>query len=171
MDALRWRKVLVVQTSFLGDTILTLPLISEIRRRFPKANITLLCTSQARDLLAGHPDLDAVIVDDKRRVDGGLLGLWRKARRLKGEGFTMALSPHKSFRSSLLLALARIPFRVGFRESKGSFLFHARVKRNSARHDLERTLSLLEAFNIRAEECRRDIRLHVDPRTQETVDQ
>ena len=171
MDPLRWRKVLVVQTSFLGDTILTLPLISEIRRRFPTANITVLCSLQARELLAGHPDLDAVIVDDKKGVDRGLLGLWRKARSLRGEGFTMALSPHKSFRSGLLLALARIPFRVGFRESKGWFLFHARVKRNSARHDVERTLSILEAFDIRAEECRRDIRLGVDPRTQEAVDQ
>jgi len=171
MDPIRWRRILVVQTSFLGDTILTLPLISEIRRRFPNANISLLCSPQARDLLVGHPDLDAVIVDDKKGGDRGWLGLWRKARSVRKEGFTMALSPHKSFRSALLLALARIPLRVGFRQSKGWFFFHLRVRRDSARHDVERNLSILEAFDIRPEDCRRDVRLRVDPRAQESVDE
>jgi lipopolysaccharide heptosyltransferase II len=156
-----WGKVLIVQTSFLGDTVLTLPLIAEIKRRFPAAKVTLLSTPLGKELLDGSTALDEIIVDDKRHADKGWWGLWRKARALKAGGFTLALCPHKSFRSALLLFLARIPHRVGFRQSKGWFLFHSLANRNEQRHDVERNLSILEVFGIKAEDCRRTVEFPV----------
>src|ERR687891_113832 len=148
MNPRLWDKVLIVQTSFLGDTVLTLPLLSEIRCRFPRAKISLLCSPQAKELLSEHPALDEIIVDEKRKADRGWIGVWRKAKFLRAKGFTMALCPHKSFRSGLLLFLAKIPCRVGFRQSKSSFLFHVRVNRKGGRHDAERILSILEGVGI-----------------------
>lgn len=156
MDA-RWQHVLVLQTSFLGDTVLTLPLISEIKRRFPSSHLSVLCTPLARELLQDYPDIDEIIVDDKKGADKGLRGAWRKGRVLKRKGYTMALAPHKSLRSALLLTFARIPYRVGFRESKGCFLFHARAQRKTGRHDVERTLSILQPFAIDVEDCQRTL--------------
>jgi heptosyltransferase-2 len=156
-----WENVLVVQTSFLGDTVLTLPLLSEIKRRYPAGKLTLLCAPVAAELLGSHEVIDEVIVDDKRRQDGGILGLWRKAKVLEQKKFTLAISPHKSLRSALLLFLARIPRRVGFRQSKGAFLFHDLADRNPGRHDVERNLSILQPLGIPTETCRRGIDLPV----------
>jgi len=161
MGGKEWSKVLIVQTSFLGDTVLTLPLISEIKRRFPAANLTLLCTPLGKELLAGQPNLDEFIVDDKRGADKGWSGLWRKARALRAEGFTLAICPHKSFRSALLLFLARIPRRIGFRQSKGWFLFHSLASRGEFKHDVERNLSILSPFGIEPKDCHRAIELSV----------
>jgi heptosyltransferase-2 len=169
MDPRIWEKVLVVQTSFLGDTVLTLPLLAEIKRRFPKSKLSLLCTSLGQELLSDHPAVDEIIVDDKKKIDRGWIGLWRKANLLRDKGFTMALCPHKSFRSGLLLFLARIPFRVGFAQSKSSFLFHVRVNRIAERHDVERTLSILEGLGIRTEECDRALDLPIRAETREEV--
>lgn len=169
MDPIRWNKVLVVQTSFLGDTVLTVPLLSEIKSRFPQTKLSVLCNPQARELLRDHPDIDEIIVDDKRRADKGWLGLWRKADMLKARGFTIALSPHKSFRTALLLFLAGIPYRVGFYQSKGWFLFNARVTRDAYRHDVERNLSVLKAFGIEPEECNRTLQLETLAAVDETV--
>ncbi len=155
----RWRKVLLLQTSFLGDTVLTLPLLSEIKRRFPSSHLSLVCGPLAGELLRNHPEIDEIIVDDKKGEDKGLRGMWRKAKMLRGNGYTMALTPHKSLRSALLLYFARIPYRVGFRESKGWFLFHARVRRKTGSHDVERTLSILQSFGIALEDCRRTLEL------------
>jgi heptosyltransferase-2 len=166
-----WEKVLVVQTSFLGDTVLTLPLLSEIKRRFPSSQLSLLCTPLGQALLTGHPAVDETIVDDKKSADRGWLGLWRKAKLLRKKGFTLALCPHKSFRSGLLLFLAKIPYRVGFAQSKSSFLFHVRVNRNAERHDVERTLSILEGVGIRTEECERLLDLPISAETREEVAQ
>jgi len=170
MDPRTWKKVLVLQTSFLGDTVLSLSLVSEIKRRFPKTNLSLLCSPSARDLLESHPDIDEIIVDEKKGVDQGWRGLWRKARSLRRMGFNAALSPHKSLRSALLLFFAAIPYRVGFKQSKGWFLFHQRVNRDSTRHDVERNLSVLEAFGIKPEDCGRDQTLPVSDSTRQTVD-
>ncbi len=166
MDPRIWDKVLVVQTSFLGDTVLTVPLLYEIKRRFPKSKLSLLCTPLGQELLSDHPAVDEIIVDDKKKRDRGWTGLWRKAGLLRRQGFTMALCPHKSFRSGLLLFLARIPLRVGFAQSKSFFLFPVRVNRNAKRHDVDRTLSVLEGLGIRTEECERvlDIPITADAR-------
>jgi heptosyltransferase-2 len=161
MTSADWNNVLVVQTSFLGDTVLTLPLLSEIKRRYPAGKLTLLCAPVAAELLSSHEVIDEVMVDDKRRQDAGILGLWRKANVLEQKKFTLAISPHKSLRSALLLFLARIPRRVGFRQSKGAFLFHALADRDPRAHDAERNLSILKALDIPTEACRRDINLPV----------
>src|ERR1043166_1302346 len=153
MDPGKSEKILVLQTSFLGDTVLSLPLMTEIKRRFSQARLTLLCSPAGKELLRDHPGFDAVLVDDKRGVDKGWLGLIRKAQELRRMGFSAALTPHKSLRSALLLFLARIPNRIGFRQSKGWFLFHQRVNREVGRHDVERNLSVLKAFEIHPEDC------------------
>ncbi len=162
-----WKNVLVVQTSFLGDTVLTLPLLAEIKRRYPAGKLTLLSAPVGSELLGSHPGIDEVIVDDKRHEDAGVMGLWRKAKFLEQKKFTLAISPHKSLRSALLLFLAKIPYRVGFRQSKGAFLFHALANRNPLRHDVERNLSILEALGIPTQECRQSMDFCVSPDSKE----
>jgi heptosyltransferase-2 len=73
-------------------------------------------------------------------------------------------------RSALILYLAAIPHRVGFRESRGWFLFQQRSERNPALHDVERNISLLQAFGVRPEQCRRELDLPVSAATQRSVD-
>src|SRR5213594_2108460 len=138
--------VIVAQTSFLGDVVLTTPLVSALRRRLAPRRLAVLVRPEAVPLIAGHPDVDDILVDDKRGRDAGVLGFLRTARRLRRERFDLAVSPHRSLRTALVLAAARIPRRVGFRESRGAFLYHVRVPRDRRRHDVERNLALLDAF-------------------------
>src|SRR5438034_143411 len=144
--------LLVAQTSFLGDVVLTTPLVSALRRRLMPRRLALLVRPEAVPLVAGHPDIDQVLVDDKRGADRGALGWLGTARRLRAERFEVAVSPHRSLRTALVLAAAGIPRRVGFRESRGARLFHERVPRDRGRHDVERNLALLAPFGGDAEE-------------------
>src|SRR5207253_194290 len=84
------------------------------------------------------------------------------ARRLRRERFDLAVSPHRSLRTALLLTAARIPRRVGFRESRGALLYHTRVPRDRRRHDVERNLALLEPFGAPLPAAPR-LHLAVDP--------
>src|SRR5262245_13958489 len=138
--------LLVVQTSFLGDVVLTTPLVTALRRQLRPRRLAVLVRPESAAVLAGHPDIDEVLVDDKRGADRGVRGLWRAAQRLRAERFDVAVSPHRSWRTALLLTAARIPRRVGFRQSRGAFLYHERVARDRRRHDVERNLALTAAF-------------------------
>ncbi|MCZ6907320.1 MAG: hypothetical protein O7G28_08560, partial [Deltaproteobacteria bacterium] len=65
-------RILVVQTSFLGDVVLTIPLLAEIKRRFPEAELSVLCTPDAKSLLLDNPDIHEIITDDKRGAERGI---------------------------------------------------------------------------------------------------
>src|SRR2546430_2546924 len=154
--------LLVAQTSFLGDVVLTTPLLAELRTSLRPRRLAVLVRPEAAPLLAGHPAVDDVLIDDKRGRDRGLRGLARVARRLRRERFDLAVSPHRSLRTALLLTAARIPRRVGFRESRGALLYHTRVPRDRRRHDVERNLALLEPFGAPLPAAPR-LHLAVDP--------
>ncbi len=140
--------VLVVQTGFLGDVVLATPVLAELKRQWPMARITVLVRPEAAPLLRGHPYVDAVWTDDKRGRERGPRGLWRVAGRLRRGGFDCAVGLHKSLRTALLLALARIPLRVGFRQSAGWFLYHRRAALPASAHAAQRQLALLGALDF-----------------------
>ena len=171
MAAVDWDNVLVLQTSFLGDMVLTLPLIAEIRRRFPVKKLSLMCTPLGKELLQDHPAIDEIIVDDKKKQHRGWRGLHSQAAALLQQHFTIALTPHKSARTAYLLYRARIPQRIGFRQSKGWFLFNHRAERDPSRHDVERNLSVLEPLGVRVEDCVREIELVPPPEIDKQVGQ
>jgi heptosyltransferase-2 len=144
--------VAVLQTSFLGDVVLTTPLLTALRASLRPARLTVVVRPEAVPLLAHHPCIDEVFVDDKRGRDRGLGGAVRVARRLRARRIDVAVSPHRSLRSALVLAGAGVGLRVGFQDSRGAFLYHLRVRRERVRHDVERNLGLLSAFGVRPEE-------------------
>lgn len=146
-------RLLVAQTGFLGDVVLTTPLLRALRRILTPASLTMLTIPQAKALVEHHPDVDQVLVDAKRMDGRGVGGLIRTARSLRQKGFTLAVAPHKSLRTALLLALAGIPHRIGFHQNAGRFLYHRTAVRESQSHEVERILSLTRAFGIDPKTC------------------
>ena len=59
--------ILIVKLSAIGDVIHTLPSLAALRRCYPDADITWVVEEAAADLLAGHPDLNRVIVSGRKR--------------------------------------------------------------------------------------------------------
>ncbi len=135
-----FKKILVMQTAFLGDSLLTIPLLRRLKDILPGASVTVLTLAKTADIFRG--DCDEVLLDEKRGVHGGLTGPWRIAAELKARDFDLAIIPHRSFRSALIAKLAGIPRRVGFDSSAGSFLLTDTVPFSWLMHDLERNLSL-----------------------------
>lgn len=137
-----FRKVLVMQTAFLGDSLLTVPLLRRLKETLPGASVTVLTLAKTADIFRGTPWVDEVLLDDKRGVHGGLAGPWTIAGELASRGFDLAVIPHRSFRSALIARLAGIPRRIGFDSSAGSFLLTDTVPFSWTMPDLERNLSL-----------------------------
>ncbi len=136
-------KILLVQTSFLGDTILSTPVIVAIKHLYPHADLWMMTTPLAADLVRRDPLLAGVIPLNKRAGDAGLSGLVRMSRKLKSMGFDRVYSLHRSYRTSLLLWMARIPLRIGCRDARGRFLYHRLKPRDFNQHDVLRNLSIL----------------------------
>ena len=136
------KNALVLQTSFLGDSLLTLPLLRRLKESLPGARVSVLTLPKNGDVFRNSPWVDEVLLDDKRGSHAGPLGAWRIAAELRRRGFDLAVIPHRSFRSALVAWLAGIPRRVGFAASAGRFLLTDAVPFAWLTHDLERNLAL-----------------------------
>jgi heptosyltransferase-2 len=137
-------KILIVQTSFLGDTILSTPVIAALKKIYPDSELWMMTTPLYTALVKKDPLLTGVIGYDKRKTDKGFKGLFAMAEKLRSMGFSKVYSLHRSYRTSFLLFLSRIPRRIGFREAKLRFLYHETWPRNPAEHDVLRNLSILK---------------------------
>ncbi|MBI1967010.1 MAG: lipopolysaccharide heptosyltransferase II [Gemmatimonadetes bacterium] len=130
----------VVQTAFLGDVVLTTPLLAALAERHGPVDV--VTTSAAAPLIETHPAVRRVIPYEKKGKDRGLRGLATLARTLRAERYEVAYLPHRSLRTAALALLARIPRRVGFHD--GWPLFYTEVKRRPAEgHEIDRLLALV----------------------------
>lgn len=136
-------KILLVQTSFLGDTILSTPVISGIKTIYPTSELWIMTTPLSAPLVERDPLLAGVIPYDKRKNESGITGLLKMSRKLKKMNFHRVYSLHRSFRTSLLLWLANIPYRIGCSDAKLASLYHKTCSRNFSDHDVIRNLSIL----------------------------
>ena len=136
-------KILLVQTSFLGDAILSTPVISGITKAHSGSELWLVATPLACEMLRRDPRLSGCIPFDKHGADRGLYGLLRTARLIKKHKFARAYVLHRSMRTAILLALARIPLCIGFADARLRFLYHKRISRSHLQHDVERNFAIL----------------------------
>ena len=129
----------VIQTSFLGDTILTTPLLGQLARRGP---VDVVTTPAAASVLTGHPAVRSVIAYDKRGAHAGLVGLTTLAARLRASAYDAAFLAQGSLRSAALAFLARVPERTGFSTSAGRWLYTTKVAYRDDLHHAARLLLL-----------------------------
>ncbi len=103
-----------------------------------------MTTPLSADLVIRDPYIEGILSLDKRKEDAGPIGLVRKAREIRSMRFDRVYSLHRSYRTSLLLWLARIPLRIGFSDAKLSFFYHQRKDRDFTRHAIIRNFSILD---------------------------
>ncbi len=163
------RRILLAQTSFAGDVVLTLPLHDALAAAFPAAEIHWLVRPAAVGLIAARVGVDRVHIFDKHGKDAGGAGLLRTSRRLRAGRFDSALAVQRSFRTALMLALAGIPFRAGFADAPGWWLYHCRVARRGT-HASERLLALAAALGVAPEGLSLPPRLVVEPAAARRID-
>lgn len=136
------RKILLMQGAFLGDCVLTLPLLRQLRELFPSSAISVLARPETAGVFA-QADPSAAVIEDRKRSSRFFTEFLRLKRELRKGNFDLAVIPHRSLRSALLARLAGIPRRVGFSSSAGALLLTDRVPFSWLLHDLERNLTLL----------------------------
>jgi heptosyltransferase-2 len=125
---------LVVQTSFLGDVVLTTPLIAELGKR---GDVDVLTTVPGAQILANNPSIRQTLVYDKRNADRGFSGFARIIGSLRGK-YDVAYMAQGSLRSAGVAVAAGIPERIGFDTSAGRALYTKRVPYKPDRHHAER---------------------------------
>jgi len=115
------REILVVELWNIGDVVLLLPFLAQLRAMFPESKVTLLARPHARIILQGSGLVDEFM--DKGDAEGNWLSLnplagewgelWRLRRRLKNRRFDLAFQCRAHVREHFILAMSRAKRRIG----------------------------------------------------------
>ena len=112
------KRIVVRGTNWVGDAVMTVPALRELRRLFPDAHITLATRPWSRELFAGSEFLDDMLIYERRGIGSVVSQVsdWRKRR------FDLAVLFQNAFEAALIPALARVPIRVGYATEWRRFL-------------------------------------------------
>lgn len=120
------RKILIRGTNWVGDAVISVPAMREIRRLFPQARITLLVRPWVKDVYSAVDFVDEVLEFDKKGIHRGLKGFQRMASEIRLRGFDLAILLQNAIEAALLSWRAWIPRRIGYaRDGRSVFLTDA----------------------------------------------
>jgi heptosyltransferase-1 len=153
-------RILIIKTSALGDIVHALPTLTALRRALPEAVIGWVVEDVFESLLAGHPDLDAVVpvrTRAWRRMNpvSSLREITAFIRALQGFGADIALDLMGNHKAGAIAALSLADRRIGLhasqRRERTSALWINESTIPRGRHAVEVNLAVLQALGIPAQ--------------------
>jgi heptosyltransferase II len=138
------KKILVIQTAFPGDAILTLPFIQELKKKRPDYLIDVLCIPTTSEIFAASPYVHTIITMDKRGKQKSFTAFLKFVKELKSNSYEIVYSPHRSLRSALIALNLSAKESYGFDNSNLKFAYTNIVKYDHSSHEVKRNLSLLD---------------------------
>jgi lipopolysaccharide heptosyltransferase II len=142
-------RILVVVPNWYGEVLFVTPLLGLLRASHPRAELVTLGVTRACEVLQAHAPLNELInLDDA--LYPPLIGAVSLLTQLQTAHFDTAIIVRRSLSRTLLLALARIPRRIGFSNRKTEWLLTDPVDPPAApMHKGLAYLRLLEPLGIR----------------------
>jgi heptosyltransferase-2 len=142
------KRLVVLAPNWLGDAIMALPAIADVRRAAPEVSITIAARAVIAPLFALVPTIDHTIVlarPPSLRDPAGWRGL---GAELAGNQFDTALLLPNSMHAALVASRARIPERWGYRAGWRGALLTRAVPRVSGVHQVEYYQRLARALGF-----------------------
>ncbi len=147
--------LLVLRYRFIGDTILTVPFLRNLRRAFPGARIDMMVAPYSSDVLLGTPYVDEFLVYDPPTIHAdsqgrhaSLLSRIRFLADLRRRRYDKAYVLKRSFSSAAIAFLAGARERIGFDTEGRGFLLTRRVPYRHDRHEVQNFLEVLRADGV-----------------------
>lgn len=114
MDGAAPRNILVRVPNWIGDAVMCLPALMDIREYFDQSTVTVLARPTIAELLRGHTGIDEVLVYDYQGEHQGLLGLLKLIRLVKKREFDCAVLFQNAFEAAMIAFLSGIASRIGY---------------------------------------------------------
>lgn len=137
-------KILIIHTAFIGDVVLSTPMITKIAEKYVGAEIYYLTVPAGASILKNNPHITKIISYDKKGKDKTWGAFFRIAGELRREHFDMIYCPHRYLRSMLLSLLIGAREKIGYRTAPLSCFFTKKIEYHKNFHEVRRLLAFVE---------------------------
>lgn len=168
-DLAQAKRILIRTTNWIGDAVMTTPVVRAVRRNFPDAHIGVLAKPWVAPVFNANPHVDQVLLYDTKGLHKGFSGKQRQAKELRRDRWDAGIVLPNSFESALLFAMARIPIRIGYKTQLRHFLLthpvflDQQLKDHS--HETDHYLRLLKLIGLKTGQPELELVISSDDQT------
>ncbi|HMF57177.1 MAG TPA: lipopolysaccharide heptosyltransferase II [Pyrinomonadaceae bacterium] len=140
-------RVVVRGTNWVGDAVMSVPALRELRRILPDAHITLATRSSSEAIFKDADFIDEILIYDRQK--NPRRALVRQIKEWRAHRFDCAVLFQNAFEAALIAFLARVPVRTGYAtQGRRSFLTHSlkRPEWYNSRHEIFYYLNIVSEF-------------------------
>lgn len=149
------KRILVLRYRFIGDTILTIPFLRNLRRSEPEAEIVWVVAPGSSEVVKGVPYVDELLYWDPVTIHADSQGThktltskWAFIKDLRRRHFDKVYVLKRSLSSAIIARLSGAPERVGFDTEVRGFLLTKRVPYRHDQHEVQNFLDVLRADGV-----------------------
>ncbi len=136
-------KILIIQTAFIGDVILSTVVIEALSLEYPKAKIAMLIRKGNEGLLNSHPKISKLWIWDKK--NSKIKNQIKLIKQIRKEKYDLVINLQRFMSSGLFTVFSGAKTTIGFNKNPLSFAFTYKISHSIAKgvHETDRNLSLL----------------------------
>lgn len=112
LEADQIKRIVVRGTNWVGDAVMTIPALRELRRILPNAHITLATRSWSEGIFSQAEFIDDLLLYDRQPRD--LRAVVRQTKEWRKRNFDLAVLLQNAFEAAFIGAAARVPVRLGY---------------------------------------------------------
>lgn len=149
------KRILVLRYRFIGDTILTVPFLRNLRDAEPSAHIVWVVAPGSSEVVHGIPYVDELLCWDPVTIHADSRGTHRTlrdkvrfVRALRSQKFDKVYVLKRSFSSALIAFLTGARERIGFDTEGRGFLLTRKVSYKQDQHEVDNFLDVLRADGV-----------------------
>ncbi len=139
-------KFLIIQTAFIGDVILSTPVIEKLKKEFPSCRIDFLLRKGNEGLFENHPFIHKLYIwNKKEKKYAGMLSILKEIRK---EKYDYAINLQRFMATGVFTVFSGARTKIGFNKNPLSFFFTKRYQHIIDQtkvnvHEIDRNLLLL----------------------------
>jgi len=143
VEKMEYRKILVIQLWGIGETVLVLPSIEALRKKFPSAQIDVLATPRNKDVFFNNKSINGLhaVKLNPFSVIGFILKNMKK--------YDLAVDMEEYLNISSIISFFVGKKIVGYSHGSRAKLYDFKVNYNDSQHASQTFLDLARALNIK----------------------
>lgn len=138
------KKILVIQTAFIGDAILATGILEKLHKTHPHSRIDYLVRKGNDSLFKNHPFIHKLLVWNKQT--GKYKNLLKLLSAIRAEKYDVVVNVQRFANSGFLTTFSKAKVKLGFDKNPWSWAFDIKVAHevNNGLHEVERNQLLIE---------------------------
>lgn len=138
--------ILIIRTAYIGDVVMTLPMLKVLKNKYPGVRISFLTSKSAQPLLKNNPYVDETIIYDPFWFyETGITAWFGFIKKLRQQSFDLVIEARADIRDlALILFFCKARYKVSYAIGGGGYFLSHVVPYPGISHKVDFHLHLAE---------------------------